>query len=130
LPDTVTITKVTLRLNYAGVTGGNPFSTHGNMLIDVRSGWFGASQELQAGDFSVAATQLSIGQVSRETATRYSATWTRGMTTRINKRGLTQLRLYFSKKYDNDWMIDTINFYDGSAATTRRPVLIVEYIAP
>ncbi len=130
LPDTVTITKVTLRLNYAGVTGGNPFSTHGNMLIDVRSGWFGASQELQAGDFSVAATQLGIGQVSRETATRYSATWTSGMTTRVNKRGLTQLRLYFSKKYDNDWMIDTINFYDGAATTARRPVLIVEYIVP
>lgn len=130
LPDTATITKVTLRLSYAGVSGGNPFGTHGSMLIDVRSGWFGASKEIQASDFSVTATQIGIGQLRRETASRYGATWTSGMTTRVNKRGLTQLRLYFTKKYDNDWMIDTINFYDGSAATARRPVLIVEYIAP
>jgi M6 family metalloprotease-like protein len=130
LPDTVTLTKVTLRLSYAGVSGRNPFNTHGRMLIDVRSGWFGSSKELQAADFSVAATQLGIGQLRRETATRYSATWTSGMTTRVNKRGLTQLRLYFSKKHDNDWIIDTINFYDGSATTARRPTLIVEYVAP
>lgn len=130
IPDTVTITKVTLRLTYAGVSGGNPYGTHGNMLIDVRSGWFGTSWLLQEADFQASATQANIGQLRRETASRYSATWTTGMTTRVNKRGYTQLRLYFSKKYDNDWMIDTINFYDGDAAAVRSPALLVEYIAP
>jgi hypothetical protein len=100
------------------------------MLIDVRSGWFGTSWLLQETDFQASATQANIGQLRRETASRYSATWTTGMTTRVNKRGYTQLRLYFSKKYDNDWMTDTINFYDGDAAAVRSPALLVEYIAP
>jgi M6 family metalloprotease-like protein len=130
LPDAATITKVTLRLTYAGVSGGNPMDTHGPLFIDVRTGWFGSSYLLQATDFQASATQLGVGQIRRETATRYGATWTRGMTTRINTRGDTQMRLRFGTKHDNDRMDDTIQFYDGDALLARRPALLIEYIGP
>jgi len=130
IPDNAVITKVTLRLTYAGVTGKNPFNTHGNLLVDVRNGWFGSVKTLQPSDFEATASKASVGQIRSETATRYSATWTSGITTRINKRGNTQFRLRFGKKHDSDNVADTINFYDGSATPTQRPVLIVEYLVP
>jgi hypothetical protein len=121
---------VTLRLTYAGVTGKNPFNTHGNLLVDVRNGWFGSAKTLQPGDFEATASKASVGQIRSETATRYSATWTSGITTHINLTGDTQFRLRFGTKHDGDGVADTINFYDGSATPTQRPVLIVEYLVP
>jgi hypothetical protein len=130
IPDTAVITKVTLRLTYAGVSGKNPFDTHGSLLVDVRNSWFGTANTLQANDFEATASLASAGQIRSETATRYSASWTSGVTTRINKRGETQFRLRFGTKHDGDGVADTINFYDGVATSTQRPVLIVEYLVP
>lgn len=130
IPDNATVTKVTLRLTYAGVAGQNPFETHGRLLVDVRNSWFGSANTLQASDFQATASLAGVGPIRRLTTTRYSASWTSGVTTRINKRGETQFRLRFAKKHDGDGVTDTINFYDGSAPSAQRPVLIVEYLVP
>lgn len=130
IPASATITKVTLQLTTASVTGRNPLSTHGNILIDVRNGWFGSVKSLQASDFHASASLNNVGRLSRQSSTRYGTSWTSGMTTRINKGGETQIRLRFGKKNDGDAVSDTINFYDGSASVTRQPALIVEYTAP
>jgi M6 family metalloprotease-like protein len=130
IPDDAVITKVTLRLTYAGVTGKNPFDTHGNLLVDVRNGWFGTTNTLQPSDFEATASLAGTGPMRSETTTRYGASWTSGVTTRINKRGETQFRLRFSTKHDGDGVADTINFYDGAATSTQRPVVIVEYLVP
>jgi hypothetical protein len=61
LPDSATITKVALRIKRSNVTGADPFTTHGNLIADIRKGFFGAVG-LEIGDFQAAATKLNVGR--------------------------------------------------------------------
>jgi hypothetical protein len=61
----------------------------------------------------------------------YTKTWTSGIFTCINKTGVTQLRLRFSKDDNDDMSADYLMFYSGNATTASyRPQLIVEYYVP
>ena len=77
-------------------------TTHGKLLIDVRTGVFNGSSTLELQDFSAAASLSSAGTVS---PTLRSGGWYWGSLNstgrlKINRTGLTQFRLRF---WDSDW---------------------------
>jgi uncharacterized delta-60 repeat protein len=132
LPDTAVITKVTLKLKLQDTVGANPFNTHGNLLVDIRKGAFSGSGALQLGDFQAAASKSSIGSIPKTPSGGwYSKIFSSTVFTYINKKGVTQFRLRFSKDADNDDIADYLKFYSGNAGTSaNRPQLIIEYYVP
>jgi hypothetical protein len=131
LPDTATITKVTLKLKLQGTAGANPFTTHGNLLVDVRKGPFGGANALRLGDFQATASKNSIGSLPK---TPVSGWYTKNLSsaafTYINPPGVTQFRRRFTKDDDNDAVADYLKFYSGDAGAAYQPQLIVEYYVP
>ncbi len=128
LPDTAVITSVTLKVKKQGQVGVNPFTTHGNLLADIRKTFFGATADLVISDFQATA--------SKSAAAAFGATPVSGWYTAIvgsasypfiNRAGTTQFRLRFTLDDNNDHGADYIRFYSGNAAATLRPQLIIKY---
>src|SRR5690349_11970269 len=46
LPNNAVITSVSLKIKKQGIVGGNPFNTHGNILVDIRKPYFDTAVEL------------------------------------------------------------------------------------
>jgi hypothetical protein len=132
LPDGAVITKVTLKVKSNGIVGTNPFSILGSLLVDVKEGTFWGSSTLQAGDFQAAASVSAVGKIPNSPSNGvYTETWTSGILGYVNKAGLTQLRLRFSKDDNDDMSADYIKFYSGDTTTSSyRPLLIVYYYVP
>ncbi len=131
LPDNAIITKVTLKIKYAGRVGTNPFSTHGKLLVDIRRGLFSNNAALQLTDFQVAATKNNVGNVPSKLTNRwYIKTWTSGILSYVNKKGITQIRLRFYKGDNGDSGADFLKLYSGNAGAASRPQLIIEYRLP
>ncbi len=132
LPDNAVITKVTLKIKYQGVTGTNPFATHGILYTDVRNGVFGGNATLQLGDFQAVASKTAVGTIpNTPSGGWYSKIWTSGIFPYINKVGATQIRLRFQTDDNDDLGADFLRFYSGNAsAVSDRPLLIVEYYVP
>jgi thermitase len=131
LPSGAVITKVTLKIKHAGVAGTNPFSTHGNLLVDVRKGAFSNNNSLQLGDFQAAASKANVGNIPKTLSNNwYTRVWTSGIFDYINKSGITQLRLRFVKDDNNDFGADYLKIYSGDAGAANRPQLIIEYYVP
>jgi len=131
LPDNAVITKVTLKLKLQGTVGTNPFLTHGNLLVDVKKGTFSGIAALQLADFLAGASKNLVGTVPNTPVNSwYKKTWTGGILPYINKAGITQLRLRFSKDDNDDMSADYLKFYSGDADTTIRPQLVIEYYVP
>jgi hypothetical protein len=122
-----------LAIRRQGITGTNPFTTHGNIKVDIRKGAFGPSNALQAGDFQAAAGKAGIGTfqnlpdgdnwyITKLMATAYAY---------INPAGVTQLRLRFLTDDNNDNGADFLKFYSGNAALlSNRPLLMIIYYVP
>ncbi len=131
IPDNAVVTSATLRLKASGITGTNPFTTHGTCYADIRGETgFGGSTALASGDFEAAADAsqaavmsdpVSVGGISTGTLNGTGLAW-------INKTANTQLRLYFSLDDNNDGADDWIDFHAGDDATAgNRPVLELTY---
>ena len=131
LPDNAVITSVTLKIKKLSVTGVDPFTTHQNILIDIRAGNFGASA-LQASDFQAPASRDAVGMfMNTPVGDWYSAALDKSGLPFLNKFGPTQLRLGFQMANNQDQGADTIKFYSGDELSRAyRPTLIVEYYVP
>jgi hypothetical protein len=131
LPNDAVITKVTLRVRRQGVVGADPFTTHLNLLVDARKGAFGAGA-LQLGDFQAFANLNSAAIVGKMPLAGgwYQAVFKPAALTNLNKAGLTQLRLRFSRDDNNDLGADYLKLYSGNAPLASRPILAVEYYVP
>ena len=128
LPDTAVIVSAKLKLKYQGKAGTSPFATHGKLLVDAKLGAFSNKATLQAADFQGAATRAAATTIGKTAvAGWYSASLG---ATHVNRTGLTQLRLRFTKDDNNDKGGDYLSFYSGNASTLLRPVLEVEYYVP
>ena len=131
LPDGAVITAVTLRLRRGGLTGTNPFTTHGACWADIVSGSFSGSATLQTGDFQAAATATQVASMSNPAA---NLDWSTGNLNAaglaaVNKTGLTQLRVYFNTDDNDDNGADYLGFYPGNNGTAaNRPQLVVTYL--
>jgi hypothetical protein len=135
LPDDANIVRVTLKIKKSGY-GTNtdfvdPFKTHGDLLVDIKGGSFGALA-LELSDFQSAASQSAVG-IFENIADASNGTWTSALLDSaanqyINKTGYTQFRIRFSLDDDNDLIPDGLKFYTGNDLTSsNRPVLVVEY---
>ena len=131
LPDNAVIFKATLKIKKLSVTGTDPFSTHQNLLVDIRSGAFGASA-LQVTDFQSTSSLDSAGTVLNAPVDNwFSAILIDPALPFISRTGSTQFRLRFQIDDNDDLGADTIKFYSGDTAIIdNRPLLLVEYYLP
>jgi hypothetical protein len=130
LPDNAVIVSAYLKVKKAAIVGTNPFTTHGNLWVDVRKPFFGSARALQLADFAAAAGGLQVGSFGSTPASGwYTADVTSG-TSYINLTGTTQFRLYFNLDDNNDMGADYLKFFSGNAIVANRPVLVIEYYTP
>ncbi len=131
LPGNAVITSVTLKIKKQGHVGAaNPFASLGNIVVDIRKGTFGASG-LQVTDFQAAASKnAALTFTNSLVGGWYSTTLSAANFGYINKSGITQFRLRFTKDDNNNLVADYLRFYSGNAAASYRPVLVVEYSTP
>jgi hypothetical protein len=130
IPDGATITSATLRLVRGGVTGTNPFTTHGTCQVDIVSGAYGGSTALVASDFEAASTATAVGSLSSPAANGSPSTAALNAAglAAINKTGTTQLKFYFTLDDNDDGGNDYVGFYSGDNGTAaNRPTLTVTY---
>jgi hypothetical protein len=129
LPNNAIITSVSLKIKRQGIVGENPFNTHGNVLVDIRKPYFGASAALQAADFQASADRDAVGSMGQTPgALWYTAALDATAFPYINLTGTTQFRLRFALGDNDDGEQDYMKFFSGNAATTDQPVLTINYL--
>jgi hypothetical protein len=128
IPDNAIIKSVVLNISQSGApVGGNPFSTLGNLLVDIRKGSFGLPT-LQLADFSAPASAARVGYFQK-TFPGYNASLNATGRSKINKLGLTQLRLYFIKDDNNNRKADFMRFV-AHYTLGDLPKLMITYSVP
>jgi len=132
LPDSAVITKVTLKIKKQGLIGTNPFTTHGNIKVDVRKGAIGGNNALQLTDFQAAASKNAAGTIMNTPSSGwYPLTFNSSAFTYINLTGVTQFRLRFAIDDNNDHGADYLKFYSGNySSVSLHPLLVIEYYVP
>jgi pimeloyl-ACP methyl ester carboxylesterase len=132
LPDTAVITSVILKVKQLGaVTGTNPFTTHGSLVVDIKKPNFGAAAALAIDDFQSVPGQAATGTFgSTAVASWFSAVLNVNGYSSVNLTGTTQLRLAFTLDDNNDAGADFISFSSGNDVVANRPQFIIEYYIP
>jgi ELWxxDGT repeat protein len=132
LPEDAVVTGVTISICRQGLTGTDPFTTHGNIRVDIRKGAFGNDNALQTGDFQAAASKSNAGTIQNLPAGDWYSTKLLATAYRfINPAGVTQLRLRFTTDDNDDNGADFLKFYSGDAASiSNRPWLVLSYYVP
>jgi len=135
LPANAIITKVALQVTYLGKAGTTPFKTHKDLLVDIKTGFFGTASNLQRADFQSAATLKAAGIIGKTpvapSTTLYESVLPQTTLDQLNAAiGFTklQLRLRFTRDDNNDFGADFLKFYSAnSLVPNTQPVLIIEY---
>ncbi len=133
LPDNAQILSVVLSIKQAGLTGGNPFSTLGNILVDINVAPFNSNPALETADFQAAANQSAAMAIGNNPSNGwYSRPLNSLYFPLINLTGITQFRLRFAKATNGNHIADTLSFYSGNFMTipAYRPMLVIRYNAP
>jgi Tol biopolymer transport system component len=137
LPDNAIVTRVILTIKAKGVTGTDPFTTHGNILVDIRYGPFGffgpfGIKALQTSDFQADASMTSAAVIpNNPVGGWYWTTLDSAALKYINLTGITQMRLAFQLDTNDDSGDDTLLFYSGDYLEQQdRPHLLIEYSVP
>lgn len=134
LPNNAVLFAVNLRIVEQGVTGTNPFTTHGDLLGEIRSGFFGQFAALQNDDFQAVADKAACkfgSAVTMAIGTAYRCVFYTAAYPYINKVGRTQLRLRFQIDDNNNAIADVFNFYSSNCGCARqRPKLFIKYYIP
>ncbi len=124
IPDDATITGASLYMIRSGADD-NPFEKGDrNPVLDIKSGHFGNTVELEVADGTDAADASDIacfnGIVEEDKFTVRADIIGAGLDN-INKSGITQMRFSFDVA---DWSTEYVNFYDGGGvAAALRPEL-------
>lgn len=135
IPAGATIKSAELRLHggASSSAGKNLFSLLGNLLVDVRKGAFG-SNALQLSDFQAAPSAKKVGSFGLGLPTVIGGLWysaglnSTGMAD-INRTGITQFRVYFTKPTNLNHLDNYMNFSGGENASFA-PELVVTYSLP
>jgi hypothetical protein len=102
--------KVTLKIKKQGLVGANPFSTHGNIQVDIREGAFSNSSTLQLNDFQASSSSKDIGTIKNTAlGSWHSANLLDRAFPYIYKVGSSQFRLRFMLD-DNNAVVNHISF--------------------
>jgi len=131
LPDNAIITKATVKIKKVGVTGTDPFTTHGALIADMAKGFFGLSS-LETTDFQAPGALIqNAGSFVATALSTYQLTLNPVNFKYVNPFGVTQFRLRFTLDDNNNKVMDFVSFYGGDALTaTDRPQLTIEYYTP
>ena len=127
-----------LTIKSQSIKGTNPFTTHGNIAIDIRSGSFGAPLDLlgikalQRWAFQALPSRYDVGVMANNPqADWYWSSLDASAYPFIKLNGVTQFRLRFQLDDNDDRGDDYFRFYSGDyPEVSSRPQLIVEYIEP
>ncbi|MEW5939279.1 MAG: Ig-like domain-containing protein, partial [Chloroflexota bacterium] len=133
LPDGAVIVSISIRVKLLGVTGTNPFLTHGALQVDIRLPFFGTGMGLAASDFQSAPSVANVGFFNPTplAGNWYNADLTSAAFPSLNLTGPTQFRLSFALDDNDDGGADYLRFYSGNSTTASyRPVLTVTYYVP
>jgi uncharacterized delta-60 repeat protein len=127
IPDNAVIASAQVKIKRQGVVGTDPFNTHGNLLLEIRSGAFNNGATLTLEDFSSSASAGSTqDKFSGMVSNWHTASLSNTNLGLVNKYGLTQFRLLFSKDDNDDMGADYVKFFSGNASADL-PQLIVTY---
>lgn len=132
MPANAVIVDARVRIKYFDIRGVDPTTTHGALVADVRTGFFGASQALAAEDFNAPASKIRLG-VFRPVPN--SPTWWTMLIRPadyqyVNAGGITQFRLRFELRTNGDNIEDWIRFASGNNVTATQPRMTVAYYIP
>ena len=136
LPDAAVLFSVNLRVVEASLTGTSPFTTHGSLKAEVKSGFFGTAGALQNPDFEDAFDKSACNfESAPEFIEAIGATYRciifDAATPYINLTGSTQFRLRFATDDNDDMSADLFSFYSGDfSSPSQRPRLFVKYYIP
>jgi hypothetical protein len=131
LPNNAVILYAQLKIKKQEIVGSDPFRTHGTLLSEIRSGTFSNNAILQKEDFSAPAAPGSVLDSFVESTPNWYATELHDANLAlVNKAGITQFRLSFSRDEDDDLNADTVEFYSGNSLSAYMPQLIVTYYIP
>jgi predicted outer membrane repeat protein len=131
LPDNAIITSVTLRIRKQDITGTDPFTTHGNLLLDIQKPYFGTTAGLLVNDFQAASGGVAVSTFSPTPVDNwYGATISGDGYVYLNLNGTTQFRLRFTLDDNNDRGADFVKFFSGNGNAANRPQLIIQYYVP
>jgi len=126
LPDNAVIQSAVIKIKQSGSpVGTNPFSVLGKLMVDVRKGTFG-TPSLGLTDFKLAPSASQVGSFKKSGSGWYGATLNLAGRKNINILGLTQFRLYFLSRTNNNSLDNFMKFISGDA-TGGMPQLIIKY---
>ena len=124
IPDGAVIQSATLQLTRGNTSGTDPFTTHGDLLVDIKNGSFGIAG-LEISDFEAAASAIGVATVQ---SIDFTATLDAAGLANINKTGRTQLRIYFALDDNDDSGNDFAGFYSSdNGNSSRHPKLVINY---
>lgn len=129
LPKGAVITSARVELTRGVVRGTDPFLTHGNAYLEIKSGSFSGHKRLQKRDFQASADLRAavFGPMGGYRST-YRIELDPAAYAFINTAGRTQFRLAFELDDNDDRSRDYVTFYAGdSKSPERRPRLVVTY---
>jgi uncharacterized delta-60 repeat protein len=131
LPDNALITSALLTVKRQGLVGLDPFTTSGDLLVDISNKAFGTNATLLPADFNAAATPGSTQEKLPPTASAwYSVNLSNTNLAFINKYGITQFRLHFSLDDNDNLSADYLKLFTGEAPAASQPQLIITYSLP
>jgi hypothetical protein len=129
LPDNAVIVRVTLKIKFQGLTGTNPFLTHGPLRADIQSPFFGTTPGLVISDFQAPADLWAAGTFGVTPVSYwYGANLGSAAYPFIDRTGITQFRLRFQAGDNGDLGADYMRFFAGGVAAA--PQLIITYSVP
>ncbi|MCQ3939120.1 MAG: hypothetical protein DPW18_19055 [Chloroflexi bacterium] len=131
IPDDAILTSAEVRIKRQGIVGTDPFATHGDLLLEIRTGAFSGSLALQLSDFRAAGSAGAVQErLTAQTYPWYTAVLGSTNLKYVNKYGVTQFRLRFTLGDNDDMSADHLKLFTGEAAASNRPVLLVTYFVP
>jgi hypothetical protein len=130
LPDNAFIVSAQVKVKRQGIAGTDPFTTHGNLLLEIRNGLFSNNLDLKVSDFAAASSSSTPETTTPLTSSWYAANLGSSNLAFVNKYGVTQFRLRFDRDDNDDLSADYMKFFTGESTTANQPQLIVTYVLP
>ena len=131
LPDNAFITSAQVNIKRQGLVGTDPFTTHGNLLLEIRNGLFSNDLDVSLSDFAAPASSSAPDTFTTPVSGWYTANLKGTNLALVNRYGITQFRLRFDLDDNDDLSSDYMKFFSGDATYEADfPQLIVTYVAP
>jgi len=137
IPNNAVITRALIMIKVEAMAGNDPFTTHGNILADIRSGAFGfigpfPYRGLQVSDFQSPSHRDAVAMIGNNPFNGWYWAWLDSSAFEyINLNGITQIRLRFQIGDNDNNVADYLRFFSGDYGDLAlRPRLVIEYYTP